>query len=83
MAKRPSEATRSRGTGEGPWAEPLERTDMSEGGPAPDRPENDIYTILLAVASLFMLIAVVFISVRSQQLFESWLPFGGVPVGGA
>ena len=56
---------------------------MSEGGPAPDRPENDIYTILLAVASLFMLIAVVFICVRSQQLFESWLPFGGVPVGGA
>jgi hypothetical protein len=56
---------------------------MSEGGPAPEKPENDIYTILLAVASLFMLIAIVIISIRSQYLFSSWLPFGGVPVGGA
>ncbi len=56
---------------------------MSEGGPAAEKPENDIYTILLAIASLFMLIAIVVISIRAQFLFGSWLPFGGVPVGGA
>lgn len=49
---------------------------MSEGGPA-STPESDVYTVLLAIATLFVLIATVILSVRSQQLFGSWLPFGG------
>jgi len=51
---------------------------MSEGVSAPSKPENDVYTIMLAIAVLFLLIATVFISLRSQQFFGTWLPFGGV-----
>lgn len=50
---------------------------MAEGGSAPNA-ESDIYTILLAIAVVFMLIATVFMSIRSQQFFGDWLPLGGV-----
>ncbi len=50
---------------------------MSEIGSTPSRPESDIYTILLAVAVVFLLIATVVISYRSQQFFGDWLPLGG------
>ncbi len=49
---------------------------MSEGPNA--QPQSDIYTILLAIASLFVLLGTVFVSIRSQQLFGYWLPIGGV-----
>ncbi len=48
---------------------------MSEGGP-PSAPESDIYTVLLAIAAVFVLAATVIISVKSQQLFGHWLPLG-------
>lgn len=51
---------------------------MSEAGAAPSKPQSDIYTILLAIATAFVLIATIIISIRSQQFFGSWLPFGGV-----
>lgn len=50
---------------------------MSEGGPAPAEPQGDIYTILLAIATTLVLMATIFISIRSQQFFGTWLPFGG------
>ncbi len=48
---------------------------MSEGPGS--TPQSDTYTVLLAIATLFVLIATVFVSVRNQQLFGTWLPFGG------
>ena len=48
---------------------------MSEGGP-PTAPESDIYTVLLAIAVVFVLAATVVVSVTSQNLFGTWLPFG-------
>ncbi len=48
---------------------------MSEGG-IPSAPESDIYTVLLAIAVVFVLAATVVVSVTSQKLFGTWLPFG-------
>lgn len=50
---------------------------MSELGPSSAQPGNDIYTILLAIANIFVVVATVFMSVRSQQIFGRWLPLGG------
>ena len=50
---------------------------MSEPGPPSAGSEMDVYTILMAVAAMFLLVATVIMSIRSQQLFGGWLPFGG------
>jgi len=47
---------------------------MSEQ-PASDRPENDIYTVLLILATVLVAAATAFLAMRNQQLFGSWLPF--------
>ncbi len=39
--------------------------------------ENDLFAILMAVGAMFLLVATIVMLVRSQQLFGSWLPFGG------
>ncbi|MFH0981510.1 MAG: hypothetical protein V2A79_08225 [Planctomycetota bacterium] len=49
---------------------------MSEGGPTPTSPQSDVYTILVIIATLFLVVATVFISVQAQQLFGRWLPLG-------
>jgi hypothetical protein len=49
---------------------------MSEG--PTQSPGSDIYTVLLGIATTFVLLATVFVSIRSQQLFGHWLPFGSV-----
>jgi len=43
--------------------------------PAGAQPENNVYTILLITASLFLIGATVYLVVRSQQLFGTWNPF--------
>jgi len=43
--------------------------------PAGGRPENDVYTVLVALATLITTGAVVFMAMRSQVLFGSWQPF--------
>ena len=48
---------------------------MNEGSNA--RPESDIYTVLLAIATVFLLFGTVFVSIRNQQLFGTWVPIGG------
>ena len=48
---------------------------MSEG-PAGDKPENDIYTILVILAAVVLGGATIYLAVRSQQLFGTWNPFG-------
>ena len=37
-------------------------------------PQNDLYTILLIVAASMLLIGVIYLSVRSVQLFGSLFP---------
>jgi len=48
---------------------------MSEGGPPPSQPESDTYTVLIAVATVFVLVATIYTSVRASDLYGSWLPF--------
>ena len=48
---------------------------MSEG-PAGAKPENDVYTILLILATVLVAGATVYLVIRSQQLFGAWNPFG-------
>lgn len=45
--------------------------------PRPAGPEHDIYTLLAAVGALVLLIALVFVGVRTYQLFGSLLPPSG------
>jgi len=49
---------------------------MSEGGPTPTSPESDVYTMMLIIATLFLAVAMVFVSFRAQSFLGSWLPFG-------
>ena len=50
---------------------------MSER-PAGTKPGNNIYTVLLITATVLVATATVYLAMRSQQLFGSWNPFGGV-----
>lgn len=47
---------------------------MSER-PAGSQPENDIYTVLVILATVLVASATFYLAVRSQQLFGSWNPF--------
>jgi hypothetical protein len=47
---------------------------MSEG-PVSNQPANNIYTVLVILATVFVAASTVFLAVRSQQLFGSWNPF--------
>ncbi len=49
---------------------------MSER-PAEGQPENNVYTVLLILATALVAGATVFLALRSLQLFGSWNPFGG------
>jgi hypothetical protein len=48
---------------------------MSEGPST--RPDSDVYSVLLIIATLFVAAATVFLFVRSTQLFGSANPFQG------
>lgn len=41
------------------------------------QPENNVYTVLLIVATLLVAGATIFLAARSQELFGSWNPFSG------
>jgi hypothetical protein len=45
--------------------------------PVEAKPRNNIYTVLLIVATVLVAAATVYLAVRSQQLFGSWNPFVG------
>ena len=49
---------------------------MSER-PISGEPENNVYTVLLIIATVLVAAATIFLAVRSQQLFGSWNPFSG------
>jgi hypothetical protein len=38
-------------------------------------PENDVYTVLVMLATLFVAAATIYLAIKSQQLFGSWNPF--------
>jgi hypothetical protein len=42
-----------------------------------ERAENDVYTILLILATVLVAGATIYLAVRSQQLFGTWNPFSG------
>ena len=46
-----------------------------------DRPntaaENDVYTVLVVLATMLVIGATVYLALRSQELFGSWNPFTG------
>jgi hypothetical protein len=48
---------------------------MSEG--PTNKPESDVYTILLIGATVLVAVTTVFLCMRSQELFGTWNPFGG------
>jgi len=50
---------------------------MSDSGPDYGGASSDIYTVLTVIATLFLILGTVMLAVRSQALFDSWLPFGG------
>jgi hypothetical protein len=45
--------------------------------PVGGKPDHNVYTVLLIVASAFVVSATIYLAVRSQQLFGSWNPFSG------
>ena len=55
--------------------DPVGEAQMSEG-PPPPQSGSDVFTVLLAVATVFVVVATVYTSVRANELFGSWLPFG-------
>ncbi len=44
--------------------------------PVGPKPENNIYTVLLILATILTAGATIFLAIQSQQLFGSWNPFG-------
>jgi len=40
-------------------------------------PQNDLYTVMLIVAAALLLFGIVFLVIRSIQLFGTLLPAGG------
>ncbi len=48
---------------------------MPNGGPSEVKPESDIYTVMVIVATVFLAAATLFVAVRSQTLLGSWIPF--------
>ena len=41
------------------------------------KPEHDVYTVLLILATIVVGAATVYLAIRSQQLFGTWNPFSG------
>lgn len=47
---------------------------MSEG--PNQKPPSDTFTVLMVVATVFVLVGTIYTSVRADELFGSWLPLG-------
>lgn len=54
-------------------------TKLGSGAVRGQRPaaENDVYTVLMLIAALFMLAALIYLIVRAMALFGTVLPPGG------
>lgn len=40
--------------------------------------QDDLYTVLLIVATALLLFGIIFVAIRSSQILETVLPIGGV-----
>lgn len=49
---------------------------MAEGADN-GRPDNNVYTILVIIATVVVGGGAIYLALRSQQLFGSWNPFSG------
>jgi len=45
--------------------------------PIDAKPRNNVYTVLLIIATVLVAGATVYLAMRSQQLFGNWNPFAG------
>lgn len=50
---------------------------MSEE-PVGQQPSQDVYTVLLIVATVMVFAATIYLAIRSNQLFGSWNPFSSL-----
>jgi hypothetical protein len=48
---------------------------MADQGSSDLRPESDIYSVLLIVASIFLATGTIFVTLRANALFDNWMPF--------
>ncbi len=48
---------------------------MADTGPSDLRPSSNVYTVLVIVATIFLLTATIFTSMRAQALYGNWIPF--------
>ena len=40
------------------------------------KPSSDVYTVLVIIATIFVLMGTAFLVYRSLDLFDTWLPMG-------
>jgi len=48
---------------------------MANGPNTNPNPESDIYTAWLVISTVLVAVVTVFVAVKSQHLFGTWLPF--------
>ncbi|GJM25585.1 MAG: hypothetical protein DHS20C16_20000 [Phycisphaerae bacterium] len=48
---------------------------MADTGQSDLRPNSNVYTVLVIVATIFLLAATVFMSMKAQELYGNWIPF--------
>lgn len=48
---------------------------MADSGGQGPRPDSDVYTVLVMVATVFLVVGTVFVSVRGADIFGNWMPF--------
>jgi hypothetical protein len=49
----------------------------SAASPQQAKPASDVYTVLVIIATAFVLMGTAFLIYRSLDLFGTWLPMGG------
>lgn len=48
---------------------------MADPSRSEAKPEMDVYTALVVVATIFLVAGTAYVSVRAQALFGNWMPF--------
>ena len=48
---------------------------MAEPGSSGAQPDSDVYTVLVMVATVFLAVGTIFVTVRAHDIFGNWLPF--------
>ena len=48
---------------------------MADSGGQSPKPDSDVYTVLVMVATVFLAVGTVYVGVRGNVIFGNWLPF--------